>query len=82
MKMNVIRKVLSFKDKSDVNEFLMKIHINCFNFEKNRIDEDLVISSIFKYLKECKEQQIIERESIKMSTSQLKESLRTQNQEK
>lgn len=43
LKLNVLRKVLNFKNLKEVNDFLLKIHLNCYDFEENNFDQDLII---------------------------------------
>lgn len=64
LKLNVIRKVLNFRNAKDVNDFLIKIHLNCFSFEENQFNQEQIVGSIYKYLKEIKSKDSIPKQSV------------------
>ena len=52
LKLNVLRKVFSLKGTKHVNDFLIKLHLMCFNFENNNYNPELLIKSLSKILVE------------------------------
>ena len=52
LKLNVLRKVFTLKGSKYVNDFLIKLHMMCFDFEDNMYNPELLIKSLSKILTE------------------------------